>query len=262
MIRRWVATFCSVIGWARRYRRRLGVAVVRRFGFLACCVSSPGIVRQSRFRCSTTAAPRLMVFLPGVGDMAEDYERHGFIDMIWKEQMRIDMIVADLHFGYYLRRSAIERLHEDIIQPARTAGYQQIDLVGISLGGLGSLLYAMEHPDELNRLYLLAPYLGSSAIISEITRAGGVNSWQAGEVHAGDFQRRLWRWIKSLSAADAAPEIHLGYGAQDSFAPGNRLLAELLPSRRVWTISGRHDWRTWKELWGSMVQTMRAENRA
>src|SRR5712672_3477612 len=56
--------------------------------------------------------------------------------------MLADIVVADLHFGYYLRQTAIERLREDVILPARTRGYQCISLVGISLGGFGALYYA------------------------------------------------------------------------------------------------------------------------
>lgn len=238
---------------ASRSRRRLGVAVARRFDFLWRCIGPAGTVRQSAFPCSAGIAARLLVFLPGIGDMAEDYEQHGFIDTVRKQNSDIDMIGADLHFGYYLRRSIVERLREDIIHPASNMGYEQIDLVGTSLGGLGSLLYAMEHPGEISRLYLLAPYLGNSTIISEINRAGGVNSWQPSEVDGGDFQRRLWRWIKFLPAEVSVPQIHLGFGAQDSFAPANRLLGEILPSQRVYTTPGRHDWRTWSELWQRMV---------
>jgi pimeloyl-ACP methyl ester carboxylesterase len=245
---------------AGRSRRRLGVVVARRFGFLWRCIGPAGTVRQSAFRCSAGIAARLLVFLPGIGDMAEDYEQHGFIDTVRKQDSDIDMIVADLHFGYYLRRSIVERLREDIVHPARNAGYKQIALVGTSLGGLGSLLYAMEHPDEISQLYLLAPYLGNSAIISEIHRAGGVNAWQPGQVDGGDFQRRLWRWIKSLPAEVSVPQIHLGFGAQDSFAPANRLLADSLPSHRVYTTPGRHDWRTWSALWQSMAKTLGPEN--
>jgi pimeloyl-ACP methyl ester carboxylesterase len=216
-------------------------------------------VRQSTFRRNAEAASRLLVFLPGIGDMAEDYEQHGFIGTILSQDIDTDMMVADLHFGYYLRRSVVERLREDIIHPARVAGYKQIDLVGTSLGGLGSLLYAMEHTGEISHLYLLAPYLGNAAIIGAISRAGGVNSWQAGDVQAGDFQRRLWRWIKNLSADACVPQIHLGFGAQDPFAPANRLLAQVLAPHRVCTIPGRHDWRTWRELWNGMVRSMREE---
>jgi pimeloyl-ACP methyl ester carboxylesterase len=221
------------------------------------CIGSAGRVRQSTFRRTAETASRLLVFLPGIGDMAEDYEQHGFIDTVLKQDIDIDVTVADLHFGYYLRRSVVERLREDIIQPARAMGYKQIDLVGTSLGGLGS--YAMEHPGEISHLYLLAPYLGNAAIIGEISRAGGVNSWRAGEVQVGDFQRRLWRWIKSSSADICLPQIHLGFGAQDPFAPANRLLAQVLAPHRVCTIPGRHDWRTWRELWNGMVRSMREE---
>ena len=81
-----------------------------------------------------------------------------------------------MHFGYYLRRTAIERLREDVIVPAQRKGYGEIDLVGISLGGFGALYYAMHHPGEIARLFLLAPYLGEQPVVREICTAGGVKN--------------------------------------------------------------------------------------
>ena len=52
----------------------------------------------------------------------------------------------------------VDRLKEDVINPAKEKGYTKIWLVGISLGGLGSLLYAMEHPSDIEGMLVLAPY--------------------------------------------------------------------------------------------------------
>jgi len=51
------------------------------------------------------------------------------------------MVAADLHLAYLQGGTMIKRLYEDIISPAQKQGYKKIWLVGISPGGLNSLLY-------------------------------------------------------------------------------------------------------------------------
>jgi hypothetical protein len=45
------------------------------------------------------------------------------------------------------------------------------------------------------------------------------------------------------------PELYLGYGEQDKFASGNRLLGEVLAQNHVYTVAGSHNWPTWSRLW-------------
>src|SRR5215469_11550864 len=79
----------------------------------------------------------LVVFLPGMGDHETDFVEHGFLDAMSARGMAVDAIAADATFGYYLNRTVVSRLHDDVLQPAREAGYRQIWLVGISMGGMG-----------------------------------------------------------------------------------------------------------------------------
>ena len=65
------------------------------------------------------------------------------------------MVVADAHVGYFRNRSFEDRLRADVMVPARARGYESIWLAGISLGGLGALLYADEHPEEVAGLLLI-----------------------------------------------------------------------------------------------------------
>jgi pimeloyl-ACP methyl ester carboxylesterase len=192
---------------------------------------------------------RLIIFLPGLGDILEDYEFYGFIEAVRQSGVPADMLAADLHFGYYLRRTAIERLRNDIVLPARRNGYEELDILGISLGGLGALHYAIEHPGEIRRLFLLAPYVGDQRIIGEVAAAGGARRRQPGEVAEHDYQRKLWRWLRSYRSGANMPELYLGYGEQDKFASGNRLLGEVLAQNHVYTVAGSHNWPTWSRLW-------------
>ena len=103
-------------------------------------------------------------------------------------------------------------------------------------------------------LMLLAPFLGEEAIAREITSAGGLKTWEPGEVAEDDYQRKLWQWVRRYALeGSGSPIVYLGYGEQDSFAPANQLLAEALPKERVLTTTGGHDWHTWKRLWDGFL---------
>ena len=204
-------------------------------------------VLEADVRCS--AQPdTLLVMLPGRFDRPQDLVKNGFVRVVQERGMNADILIPDLHFGYYIKRSAVDRLHEDVIRPAREKGYRQIRLVGISVGGLGALLYAQMHPGMVDEVVLIAPYLGESAIRHEIARAGGLKAWDPGQWTAEDYERTLWSWLRNHGGA-ADPVVSLGYGRSDGFAMSNRLLAAVLPADRVSTTSGGHEWAPWLRLW-------------
>jgi pimeloyl-ACP methyl ester carboxylesterase len=192
--------------------------------------------------------------LPGAKDKPEDLIAQGFVRALRARHLPVDAIVADADMDYYIEHRVIERLSADIIAPARAAGYGRIWLMGISLGGLGCVVYAREHPGEIEGLVLLAPFLGNRGLIVDVKRAGGFAAWQPGEISADDDERRLLAWLKSYRAGDASlPRIYLGYGADDRFAPASEMLAERLPARQVISILGGHDWVTWSALWERLL---------
>lgn len=188
--------------------------------------------------------------MPGIDDVAEDFERRGFIHEMRREGIAADAVAIDAHYGYYAKRVLFERITDDVIDAAHTAGYEEIWLVGISLGGFGAASYAARHVSRVSGVVLLAPYLGDKALIKEIADAGGVKGWEPGHVLQTDFQRSLWAWLKRhVSIPGPVLQIHVGYGTGDAFARANALLADVLPRDCVFAIPGRHDWRTWKQLW-------------
>ena len=220
----------------------------------ASLLGAPSPIRLQSYQHGPSPADRLMVFLPGMGDILEDYEFYGFIEAARRCGVSADMVVADMHFGYYLRRTMVERLEQDVIVPARQNGYRQIDLVGISLGGFGALYYAMHCHGKVARLFLLAPYLGDENIIAELTRAGGAEKWTPEPTAENDYQRELWQWLKTYTNGNANfPTLYLGYGLLDKFAPANQLLAQIIPQAQVHTIAGKHDWPTWIRLWNLLL---------
>lgn len=203
-------------------------------------------------RCS--AQPdTLLVFLPGRYDHPKDLVRNGLIAAVQERGIDADIVIPDLHFGYYIKRTAVDRLHEDVIRPARNKGYRHIRLVGISVGGFGALLYAQMHPGLVDEVVLIAPYLGESRIHQEIARVGGLVAWDPGQWTAEDYERTLWAWLREHGAA-ADPVISLGYGRSDSFATSNRLLAAVLPTDRVTSTPGGHDWAPWRRIWETLLE--------
>ena len=195
-------------------------------------------------------AKTLLVFLPGRGTTGQDFVRQGFIDAL-PAGSPVDTMTVDLTFPYYTGRIATRRLHDDIVAPARARGYRRVWLVGCSMGGLGAIMYAHEYPGEISGIVALAPYLGEKNVVAEIEAAGGPARWQPKKPLADDdFQRRLWLAIRAegFDQPGRVPFV-LGYGTDDRFAYGYRLLAAQLPPDHVFTVFGFHDWGTWHRLW-------------
>jgi pimeloyl-ACP methyl ester carboxylesterase len=212
-------------------------------------LATPAPLMKMEYRGSTQSKT-LIIFLPGIGDLAEDFERRGFIDDMRRHGIAADAVAIDAHYGYYAARVIHERMTDDVIASARAAGYEQIWLAGVSLGGFGAASYASRHPSHITGLVLLAPYLGGAALIGEIASAGGMKNWEPGNVSEGDYQRALWIWFKHHFANDTpALRIYLGCGTRDMFVRANALLAEVLPQEQVFLIPGGHDWRIWKKIW-------------
>jgi pimeloyl-ACP methyl ester carboxylesterase len=210
-------------------------------------------------RGCTLQAPVLLVLLPGANMAPAEMEREGFVAALRQRRLAVDVAIADAHLGYVYDGSVLSRLHEDVIAPARAQGYRRIWLAGISLGGFVAMGYALQHPGEIEGLVALAPYLGRQQLQQEITAAGGPVAWRRGAQarqandngDTDDTDQRLWLWLSALPAS--APPLWLGYGRDDRFAAGHRMLAELLPPTRVSTAEGGHEWSPWRALWSQWL---------
>jgi hypothetical protein len=215
-------------------------------------------------RLATPAAPSdkvLIVFLPGAGDTAQDIVDQGFVQQVRQRGIPADVVVVDLHLGYYVRSRNFEtRLREDVIVPARAAGYRQVWLAGISLGGFGSLLFSSVNQDrpeaKIDGIIALAPYVARTAVLQEVVRAGGLARWNEPVVE-GDFERTLLRWIQGYADPTLKrPALHLGYGTEDGFALMAQAVGALLPAGRLRSAPGGHDWPPWKTLWGEFLEAV------
>ena len=201
-------------------------------------------------------APTHLIWLPGAYHEAKDFLAAGFAASVSQRQLALDLTFVDLEMEHLGDRNALDRLRSELVLPARAAG-TSIWLGGISLGGFFALNYAASYADELDGLYLLAPYLGNRMLTGEIANAAGVADWQPGELAEVDEERRVWRYIKSrgaVSSADLVP-VHLGFGVEDRFAAAHELLAGTLPTDCVYRIAGGHEWRTWSTLWEDFLDS-------
>ncbi len=196
----------------------------------------------------------LVIFLPGRGDSAGDFDHEGFIAALRRTGINADLIAVDLHFGYYMDMTAVERLRHDVIVPARAQGYRNLLLVGISIGGLAALEYERKYPGDVGGIVLMAPYLGRDQILDEIASAGGISKWKPGRIAKSDHERRIWAWVRDYKLQGRrTPVIYLAYGRQDRFAQSDRLLAEAVGQDRTITGPGGHSWSTWRKLWNQVV---------
>jgi len=190
----------------------------------------------------------LLVLLPGMGDRPETFRAEGFLERLERRGLDADVVVADATLGYYAKGHMPGQLWDDVIAPRLRPG-QRLWLLGISMGGMGALMTAHDHP--VAGLVLLAPYLGDEALVDEIRAAGGLAPWAPGDV-AGPlteerFQRQVWAWAKG-AVASGGPPVALGFGAGDRSAHLHRVLAAALPPERVRTAPGGHDWEAWRAL--------------
>ncbi len=202
------------------------------------------------YPATTSPAPCLLVLLPGRYDRIHDFERRGFIADARSSAIAADLMAVDAHLGYYRRGTVLERLGADVLQPARARGYRTVWLVGISMGGTGAILYDLNHPGEVDGIFLIAPFLGDRAIVQEVASAGGARAWSERQRTGKSFERDLWRWARRVARHEGVvPPVFLGYGTEDAFAAAHRLLAEILPQERVFAETGGHDWVPWRTAW-------------
>ena len=196
----------------------------------------------------------LLVLLPGAYMRAQDFVTHGFIDAARRTGQAIDIAAADTGMKCYLDGSIVKQLHDEAIVPGRANGASRIWLAGISLGGLGALLYTQAYPDLVEGLLLISPFIGTRGAVAGIVKAGGFEDWQPPAGDAVTGEHRLLQWLKTHRPGGAVrPEIYLGYGRDDRFVTSYRLLADILPAERVVTAAGGHDWETWKVLWDQLL---------
>ena len=218
--------------------------------FLASCLPANKVPMESlHFVPAAEQRPNLVVLLPGRGSGVRSFSEEGLVRELLEQRRDVEVVGIEAHLGYYRDRSLPLRLKEDVIDPARKRGYRSIWLVGISMGGLGAVLYDTAYPDDVTGICVMAPYLGEGPVLEEITRAGGLARWQPDAADV-DPDREIWLQLRAYLAREkSVGRVYLGFGRSDRFAVSNRFFGDLLPAGQVMTAAGGHDWPTWRALW-------------
>lgn len=243
-------------------------------GIAGCGLWRPTVVplQQIAFPlpCAATLAapPALLVLLPGRYMRLQELIDQGFVQAVRERGIEADVLLVDAHLGYYTDGTLVQRLHADVVEPARRRGVTQIWLAGISLGAFGALHYSESDPGAVAGVIALGPYLGEPPATEPIRAAGGLRAWQpaaAAEPPPHDEgDRRLWRWLKAQTAAPPPdrPALFLGFGDDDRFKVPQRLLAQALPPDRTVSVPGGHDWPAWRPAWRTLLDRLPLPRRA
>jgi pimeloyl-ACP methyl ester carboxylesterase len=189
----------------------------------------------------------LVLLLPGFGDAPNNFVKHGTVEQIIDCRPDVIVLGIDAHFGYYKKNTIIDRLHHDIIRPAKIAGIKQIWLMGISMGGLGSLIYRQAHPDDIQAVILMAPYVGDWDDLTLYLR-------QPELARRTVSPKLIHLWDGLMASATDAPPITLASGENDSFKKQHLWLAGLIGNSHAITEPGKHRWKVWKNLWPRALQ--------
>lgn len=210
------------------------------------------------FIAAPQTAQRLVVMLPGRGDSLKSLSESGVAQLIQRQWPDADVVLAGLTMPFYREGLAPQRLHDEVIEPARRRAYRQVWLAGISLGGMGALLYDRDYPDQIDGLLLLSPYLGEHAIHQQISDAGGLAAWDAGPpqvIGPKTFQTELWRYLKGWSTRpQRAQSTWIAYGADESFRQPIEMITPMLPADHVIMLPGKHNWALWRQAMAELLQ--------
>lgn len=203
-------------------------------------------------------AQRLVVVLPGRGDSLASLQRSGVAQAIRAAWPDTDVELTGLSMPFYRQGHATRRLHDEVMVPALRRGYRQVWLVGISLGGLGALLYDQRYPGQIDGMLLLSPYLGEHPMVQEIRAAGGLARWNPGPVKPvgpATFQRELWRYLQHWQDDPTrARSVWLAYGDKERFRAPIELMSPMLPPGHVLMRPGHHNWHLWRPALKLLLQ--------
>ena len=246
---------------------RLSLCVLT-FGVLTACL--PGGPAQTKIPFEQVQAVRpadkqvLVVVLPGRGDDVANIKASGIAEAIQSAMPDADVVLTGISLAYYMEGRMPQRLHEEIILPARERGYKEIWLVGASMGGMGALMYDRQYPGDVTGLVLLAPFLGGREVLKQIDVAGGLDKWEAGPVPAAvdknNFDRELWRYLKTWhdQSSTRNNNVWLAYGKSDRLSAAMPPLQKLVKSDHVFVREGGHAWVVWtpaaKEVFAAIAE--------
>lgn len=194
----------------------------------------------------------LLVMLPGFGARYTAFEKKGILDVARDAGLTNDILTVDMTYGYYISNRYDERLQEDVFDKVRD-DYDDIWVLGISMGGLGTLLTTKAFSEDVDGAILLSPFLGRRKTMRAI-QAQGIDGWQP-PADDPKWDESLWGWMKGWEDREwSGPPLLLGHGDRDLGMRNLNWMASQLPDGRVEVQPGGHAWTTWAALTRVMVR--------
>jgi pimeloyl-ACP methyl ester carboxylesterase len=241
-------------------------AACARLGALACTASSAGctaltglarsnpspmdIIFDQR-ACAGYRAQTLLVFLPGAYMTPDELVREGFGSAVRERRLPVDLWFVQTELAQLVDRTALQRLHAEIIEVARAQGYRSLWLAGISLGAFLAMGYAARWPGRVDGIVAIGAYPGRRQLLLDVQAAGSLEAWRrsAQPREADDLDHDIWAWLAGAGQHDDKLALYMGYGAEDRFGEAQALMASVLPPAQRDVVPGGHDWPPWRALW-------------
>jgi pimeloyl-ACP methyl ester carboxylesterase len=198
----------------------------------------------------------LLVFLPGRGGSMDDLANEGLLDTLKERHLPFDLVSVNATTPYYMARTLPKRLEKDVFATLKTKGYADLWLFGNSMGGLGSLLFARNHPGMFKGIILLGPFLGDAPIVNEVGKSGGLAVWVPKDTLHDDYQRDVWTYLAKCTRDTNGnyPELFLLAGNNDRFKQAQSILAAAMKKDHVFYAQGGHDWFAWRAAWSEFLK--------
>lgn len=195
----------------------------------------------------------LIILLPGIYDTAETFKDEQFFKIARNAGIKADMVAANIHLWHLVQEMMIERIEKDIFQQVKNKGYKNIWFVGISLGGLNSLLVYQKHTKDVCGVVVVSPYIADKGLTKELKQAGGIKKWQPNVIeNKKTIEKRLqllWVWLQQQDLKNNLNQVFLGYGKQDRYLKAIKLFENILNKKNVVKVEGEHDWDTGQKIW-------------
>ena len=201
----------------------------------------------------------LIIFFPGLYDSAEVFKDESFFSIARKEGVSADMVSANVNVYHLVKEMMIERIEKDVFEHAKKSGYKNIWLVGVSLGGLNSLLFNIKHEKDICGIVALAPYVANTPLMEDLRDAKEVENWKPdSDENKLTLEKRLqylWVWLKEKSSKNELNNLYLGYGKQDRYIDAIKLFENILDKNHVVSVEGGHNWATGQKIWQKQLSS-------
>lgn len=206
----------------------------------------------------------VLVFLPGIGDSPELFKQYGFDAAVKAGDARCEMLTVNGDFAYYRDAVFPQRLADEWLTPLRKR-YTRIWLVGVSLGGYGAVQTARAHPELVDGVVLISPFLGvpkgTKALVDRIDAEGGLENFHSTAAAPKNPRRHfmepepVWDWLAARSRGEPGPALIMAWGDADQFVVAQRTVGRALPEDTTFTTEGGHTWTTFASLWRQVAAT-------